>query len=349
MLPIRTPLLIAGLAVLLSACGGGSAGTAAPSMPAPDATPKVDLQPAMGDFYSYKEVYVNTSPGNTAPPAPLLWYVDIPTSVNGDGTWSETSTNDDAYIRRATSILRADGSTSSFINGACTTTYASPTGTSLKDLAVGVSWTTALAPAPTYSAGCTPSTYPTAGTRHGEVVAEETLTVAAGTFKTLKVVSSASTSYASGNKTATESTIWRDSVTRRVVKENYSSTSTTAQGKVSSYTAAIELQGYADAKRGRQSLNVERFAGPWSGSYSGSYSGSCSGQISTDGVLDAACGGGQFSIHGSVDARGQVTFSLSSGGVSGPVFSGSFESPLTINGTWSAGAGVSGNWTLNHL
>lgn len=92
------------------------------------------------------------------------------------------------------------------------------------------------------------------------------------------------------------------------------------------------------------------YAGNWSGSYSGSDSGTCSMVISTGGALSGSCVGklaGSFTISGSVDAQGEVSFHIGSGSSISGTFSGQFVSTTRVNGYWSVpGYGLSGAWAF---
>ena len=92
---------------------------------------------------------------------------------------------------------------------------------------------------------------------------------------------------------------------------------------------------------------MERFGGPWQGTFSGSYSGTCSGEIWPDGTLDAMCGGGQFNVHGLIDANGKIKFAQ--GAATVPVFAVTSSSPLKLEGAWQDSSGASGTCVLNHL
>jgi len=335
---LRT-ISILSIATLLSACGGGASTT-----PAIDTRTPARLTPSLGDFCSYKEIYTTT--GASTPTSTPYWYTAVVTDVEANGAWSETDVEESPSAPHMLEHVLADGDGDSSAKSGCTRSYQSTYNTSQRELVAGASWTRTMVAA--VAGNCTGSPL-TSAISNTTVLAMESVTVAAGTFQTAKVSLSSSYKYANGATLVDESTSWLDTNSRRLIKTSNIRTSTSASGKVGSSSTVAELQGYAQAGSGRSLLNVQRFAGGWSGSYAGPYSGSCTGQISPDGVLDASCGGGQFTLHGLIDANGNVTFSLSAGGGSGPSFSGKFDSPLSIQGTWSMPGGGAGTWQLNHI
>lgn len=93
------------------------------------------------------------------------------------------------------------------------------------------------------------------------------------------------------------------------------------------------------------------YAGSWSGAYSGSDSGTCDMTITSSGAMSGACVGklaGYFTMTGSVDAQGNVSFQLGAGSLVSGTFSGQFVSATRFNGTWLIpGYGLSGTWFFN--
>lgn len=183
--------------------------------------------------------------------------------------------------------------------------------------------------------------------KSNKAVALETITVKAGTFNTIKIISTTSPITDRGMTAGGEDTLWLDTLTHRRIKYVSRYYEISGDGSKSSGSVSGEPIGYASAKQGRKNLNIERFAGHWRGPYPGTYSGYCEGEVNLTGQLDADCGDGLFSVHGDIDANGNGTFHLTVNGVKGASSSGAFESPLSIGGTWSAGA-ASGTWKLEH-
>lgn len=186
----------------------------------------------------------------------------------------------------------------------------------------------------------------------GSVVAVESLTVLAGTFNAVKTVHTESFK-STTSMNVRELTCWRDAVTGLELKCNGSSTATPtrAGAAVTKRSFSWELGGFASGATGRQEANIERYAGKWQVWFTGTSNGICDVRIDTAGAISGACTnnyGLGFGIAGSVSANGTAKFNLTDSGTSGPGFSGSFESPLKIAGSWSAGTD-NGTWYMLHL
>lgn len=333
------------IAALLTACGGGGSGAStAATAPTIDTRASASLTPAVGDFYSYKGF--DTSTGASPPTSAPYWYTTVVTAVETNGAWTETSVQDSPPAPYTQQHFLADGVNDSRAESGCTRNFQSTYSTKQRELVVGASWTRTIVG--TVMGNHCPISSLTSGTVITTVLALETVTVPAGTFKTAKVSIRGSYKYATGSAMVEESTNWLDTDSRRLIKTSGTQSYTSTTGDVTLSSDAAELQGYAQAATGRRLLNVQRFAGDWTGSFAGPDSGTCIGQVSPDGVLDASCAGGLFTIHGLIDADGNVTYSLSAGGSTGPSFSGKFDSPLSVHGTWSRPGGGTGTWQLTH-
>lgn len=339
----RSSILLA-LAATLSACGGGG-GSGAPAPGAPpvavDNRPVVDIVPTVGDFYSYK---VSSITGDkSAPPTPdqTHFFAHAISKVDNDGSWVEIDV-DSTQSSLMESRFRSDGALTATKSARCSTSYTPVVYGKPKELKVGSEWTESYTM--TYQGDCSSTTE---AKNSAKATALETITVGAGTFNTVKIVSTpTSVKYENFTETV-ENTVWEDAVTHQMVRYVNRSEQTMNNGAKGSITTTGELIGYASAKQGRKNLNIERFAGPWAGAYSGTYSGNCEGGVSLDGKLDADCGDGLFSVHGDIDVTGKGTFYLTVNGVKGASFSGAFESLFSIGGVWSAGT-ASGTWKLEH-
>lgn len=351
-LPAKVPMkrlcIVAAIAATLSACGGGGGSSNNAAGTTPGATQPVvaavDLTPTVGDFYSYANTSTLTVDTAGATPQSMdVISTDTVTKANADNSWSDTKTADAADASAYDAHYLADGGITGVSNAFCSTTYTPALYTSQKSMPVGATWTS------NYTridgARCTPGQQ--TGKFSATAVALETVTVRAGTFNTVKVVSTNTLSTSDGASANDETTAWHDAVTHRVIKSSTRSAQVLANGDKGTIVSSNELVGFASAKQQRQRLNIERFAGPWSGSFTGSYSGECLGQVTRAGKLDADCGKGLFTVHGDIDVSGNGTFYLSSGGVRSATFSGAFSSPLGISGVWSAPS-ASGTWTLAH-
>jgi hypothetical protein len=343
----RLSILLA-IAATLTACGGGGgggSGAASPSAPAPvvDTRPVVDIVPTVGDFYSYRLTVTSTSGDKPLPSTPdqTHFFAHAISKVDSDGSWVETSV-DSSQSSLIESRFRSDGALTSTKSAGCSTTYTPVIYGKPKDLQVGSEWTESYTK--TSAGDCSSGTEEKSSAK---ATALETITVGAGTFNTVKIVSTPTTKKYEYFTETVENTVWEDAITHQMVKYVNRSEQTMNTGAKGSTTTSGELIGYASAKQGRKNLNIERFAGPWAGSYSGTYSGNCQGSVSLAGKLDADCGDGLFSVHGEIDVNGKGTFYLTVNGVKGANFSGAFESLFSIGGVWSAGT-ASGTWKLGH-
>ena len=341
----RISILLA-IAATLSACGGGGgSGAASPGAPAAavDTRPVVDIVPTVGDFYSYRVTHSLTTGDMPLPATPdythLFAYAI--SKVENDGSWVEVDI-DSTQDSRMESHFRSDGALTATKSARCSTTYTPVVYDKPKDLKVGSEWTESYTK--TYVGDCSSGTEAKNSAR---AAALETITVSAGTFNTVKIVSTPTSKKYENFTETVEYTVWEDAITHQMVKYVHQSTLTLNDGNKSRAVTSGELIGYASTKQGRKNLNIERFAGPWAGAYSGTYSGKCEGAVSLAGKLDADCGDGQFSVHGDIDVNGNGTFYLTVNGVKGASFSGAFESLFSIAGIWSAGT-ASGTWKLEH-
>ena len=338
--------ILLAIAATLSACGGGGSGGGASSAPAAvvDTRPVVNVVPTAGDFYSYRQGLNFTTGEQPVPSTPeaTRFYTNAVRQVGNDGSWTETAALATQTSPSTEFRYRADGSLMATKDQGCSVTYTAVSYLAPKDLKVGAEWSE------NYShvdnGNCF---FENEVKMTNKAVALETITVNAGTFDTVKIVSTGLPVTYPGYTETREETVWWETSTHRLIKSVSRINHVSTDGSKTSSISSGELIGYASAKQGRRNLNIERFAGPWAGSYAGTYSGQCQGQVSETGKLDADCGDGQFSVHGDIDVSGRGTFYLTVNGVKGPSFSGAFESLLSISGAWSAGA-ASGTWKLEH-
>ncbi|WP_445233719.1 hypothetical protein [Duganella rhizosphaerae] len=336
------------LAIGLTACGGRSspATPPLPPTPAPPApAPQAGLTPSVGDFYSYKVIDTSTTPGAGQQTSAPSWYTDVVNEVEADGAWTDVTVGDDDALR----VLRhyqANGDSDRYVNGGCTQSYVQTYSSARHDLVVGASWTSSVAY--TFTPGCTHN-HSISNSASTNVLALESVTVPAGTFNTVKVNTTRNFKYANGMSVTEVYTNWLDVDTHRAIKStNQSTTLFTDTGETYTSTSSFELQGYSQAKTRRSALNIERFAGPWAATYTGAYNGHCIGSMTTAGVFAADCDGG-FNIRGNIDASGNMTLALYLGTTSGPQFSGSLNTALSLQGTWKFPDGTGGSWTLTHI
>lgn len=331
------------LATTLSACGGGGGNQAGSSSTTP-ATPSAYTltKQTVKDFQSYN---VTWQPTGGASKNKQYWDTYVTTTVNADGSYTRAEV-DNAGSDRTYIDFTADGARKNVDRGCnyvFTPAYARIPGT----LAVGQTWEVN-----SLRTCVDDSKENTAINAKGSVVAIESITVAAGTFNAIKTIGTRSSTSKTGGA-VNEETCWRDTISGLELKCNVTTTTTStgATTSVTKQTSTTELGGYAQAATGRQKLNVERFAGKWEVWFTGTADGGCSVNILASGAVTGSCHnrlGNNFDIVGTVDAAGVASFHLSSYGMSGAGFSGTFESPLKIAGTWSAGSDQ-GTWYMLHL
>jgi hypothetical protein len=339
------------ISAALAACGGGggsSGGVSGPTNPPPAPPPAQGLTPTLGDFYSYK--YTENDSYTTGQPAGPLSYtsytLDVASAVGNDGTWSDTSTNSSPFGASSTGSYLADGGLYAGADSNCNRTYAPALYASLKELAVGKTWISNSEAVSTCYKPWNPSSRPPQVTITGTVLALESVTVMAGTFNTIKVSVKQESKYYDGRAQTTDETQWLEADTHRLIKLTGHVASTATTGNITLSDVGLELAGYSNAKAKLQRLTVERFAGGWRGRALQA-GGDCEGDIDLNGTLDINCGI-TFHLRGTIDAAGKVTFQPSTGGSSSPVLTARFDSPLSASGTWDAGGGVKGTWTITH-
>lgn len=341
--------LVAGV---LSACGGGGGGGGSSSgasaanpvagVTAPVAQPPAVFQNPRHSVNDFESVFV-TPLTSAGPLTPAYWATTVTTKVNPDNSYTQArvwSSN----TPRGYYDFDPDGADAT-LDTTChyTPAYIRVPGS----LTLGQSWNNSAV----VSCDDIPS-YRSERNTKGSVVAIEPLTVLAGTFNTIKTVRTETSKFATSS-TVKEYTCWRDTVTGLELKCNVSSTTTAvgADAAVTKSSSTWETGGFSVASTGRQKLNAERYAGKWQVWFTGTSEGICDVRIDTGGAISGNCTnnyGQGFGIAGSVAANGTAKFNLTESGASGPGFSGSFESPLKIAGTWSAGTD-NGTWYMLHL
>ena len=323
----------------LTACGGGG-GEGATNAPAASGTYRLGKQ-SVNDFESRRVTWQIAVTGQETTSGEF-WKTDVTTQVGNDGTYTKAAVGDGSNRRRYTEYSADGGRTT--VDSGCgyihTPAFSEVPGT----LAAGQSWETS-----STRTCANDSSQKTLITAKGAVVGIEQLTVAAGTFSALKTVTTITYKFANSS-TLNNETCWRDTVTGIDLKCNVTSVSTPTDtaNPVRTQTSTLELGGYAQTSTGRQKINIERFAGPWEVTFKGTADGVCTVKIDRAGSVDGACHnnfGIDFAIAGSVDNQGVARFNLAGEGLSGPAFSGNFESPQKIAGTWKVGSD-NGTWSM---
>ena len=332
------------VAGMLTACGGGGGGggtQAASNAPAAPSAYKLSKH-AVNDFDSQLVTPIAVGAGAAAAP---YWETAVTTTANADGSYTQARVYDGSFVRTYADFS-ADGGRKTWATS-CNFVY-TPTFAKVPDtLALGQSWEIN-----TTRTCVDSSTENTLITAKGSVVAIEPVTVAAGTFNAVKTVNTLTYRFPTGT-TVSQETCWRDTITGLDLKCDLSSTNTPVDTTkaITKQASTRELGGYAQAATGRQKLNVERFAGKWQVWFKGTTDGVCAVFISKTGGVSGTCNnsfGLGFDIAGTVDPQGTAQFNLRDISATGPGFSGSFESPLKISGTWSAGTD-NGTWYMLHL
>ncbi|NHZ63040.1 hypothetical protein [Massilia genomosp. 1] len=291
---------------------------------------------SVGDFATYTDVTMG-------------WKVSVTqriTKVNADGGWENADSVSQEKGAQTIEVFDGKGgmrSTNSY--AACTATYAPAAMQAPYSAAVGDSFDFAS----TMSIPCSKEETSRALTSKGKVVGIESKTVPAGTFSTLKIVSSETNlDLRTANVYVNywvEKTCWRDIITGLMVACN---TSTTSKGSGDvSFSSTTELVSYGQASTNREYLDPIRFAGPWSGNF-GAWYGACDLNIGFTGVITGSCKAAArtTAVTGSVDKAGVVTLNMSVAGGSSDTQSG--QAALFDMSGQLAGAAAPGAWTLKH-
>ncbi|MCE3265226.1 MAG: hypothetical protein K0R43_4305 [Pseudoduganella sp.] len=346
---LKRNFYIAVICTALSACGGGGGGASTTTLPDSSSKPAALTAVAwsVGDTFTHTSTTTITVDGTTSSPETLL-YTDVVTSIQVDGgaTVRRVFSDSNTYADLVYDSERRLMSTHTNL-GACKSEYMPARRSFLPNpVSVGTTWDVATK----LTTVCDGTTTETQYSIKYTVVAQESLTLPIGTFNALKVVSS-TTSETPTSTAKREITCWFDPQLNVELKCEGASTRTSkSTGKVLfSWTNASALQGYSSAKARRQFDTVSRFAGEWSGGYSGSGIPAtvCTVTIDTSGGFQGKCG--TITVAGTIAADGTMTFKLSEFGQTGPAFTGKFESPLSIKGTFTVPGGSGGTWTLVHM
>jgi hypothetical protein len=182
-------------------------------------------------------------------------------------------------------------------------------------------------------------------TLNGTVLAAESLTVGAGTFDTVKMTQTESTSNTALTTTSIQN-YWTDRITGRTIKVTSSYTETPTGKIAPSYQEnnARELVGYY-LKGQKGGAIVRRFAGNWAMVIEdGQDRFNCPISVDSNGQFSGNnCDGTPVVINGVVGESGAASGSTGDGAS----FSGTFTSPSRATGTWKNGSN-SGTWTAAH-
>lgn len=349
----RIKIIAAGVAgLILSACGGGGGGTGGTTT-SPQPTPGVFSRKAstVGDFLTQKAVSVTKF--NDANPQTLNYYfTEFVTEQNS--SFSKTTSTDSLPGSTSTSSTFDENGKQTILsfNDGCSNNYLPAYERFLPaSVRLDTTWDANI----TRNYSCINSN--DKGTDQlalkGKVLGQETVTVAAGTFSTIKY-SSTLTRTRPTSTLVTERTCWADPDSGINVKCTTVTTSTVPATPENGYvtTTTTELASFSHAATQRKKLSVERFAGDWAGVYKGDDHGYCTFTVDLTGSLQGSCQsngfGGTFALRGTIDANGNLSFILSSDGVSTPSFKGTLDSPGYMAGTWLLSGGGGGTWFMQH-
>lgn len=345
-------LLVAGM---LAACGGGGSGSGngAAQLPAGPKT-YTAAKATAGDYYVFQYVYREQGSSEET----QVYSTRLVSNVASNGTVSIKYLEDSqlssdpldmgsrAYSADFDGLGRWLGSS----NWSCGISSNPPMYTVAPlTLAVGMNWEYS----GVGSAKCSNEAAVQTTLRHRDTaVALEQVTVAAGTFNTIKVNRSAVEEDDNFSYAAERSCWWEPDLGIEVkCATNETITNKTTGVKTPRYETR-ELQGYSTQQLGRRNDAVQRFAGNWTGQYSGRIfgaddKGSCSFTFDLAGNVKGSCSGAAvgFSVTGKVSAAGQLTLNMVSGNANWTA-QGKMDSIEQASGTWEAPSYGSGTWLV---
>jgi hypothetical protein len=350
-------LTIVVAAGMLAGCGGGGSGSGNGSTSAQlPSGPKTytAAKATVGDYYAYKLTYreQNSSYESAAYATRLV------SNVAANGTVSIKSFSDDQVSNEplafASNSYSADfdalGRWLGSSNWDCGASSNPPMFLIAPlTLSVGMKWEYS----GVGSSKCsTEAATQTTLANQNAAVAQEQVTVAAGTFNTIKVSRSAVEDSDRTRYTAERSCWWEPElgVEVKCVANQSSTDKTTGVKSVSSQ--AWELQGYSNQKLSRKADSVQRFAGNWAGRYQARVSGSdsagdCTFIIDLAGNITGSCSGAAvyFSVTGNVSADGKLALNIANSNSAWAV-AGKVDSVEQLSGTWTAPEFGSGTWIV---
>jgi len=207
---IRNGAALVAAGLLISACGGGGSNNMAPTNPSPT---YYFVTPALNAQYVYAQTIVDNSANTINETVALLV-----TAVQGSGAYTEQQSDPTGTVVTVNGVTysvldesinfnpEGQATTYSFMpaNGSLTTcTYTPSAGGLTYPTQVGTTWTT------NYTLSCG-SAAPVSYTHTGVVADVEAVTVPAGTFQALKVMSTITWTDANGTTRTQNATNWRD-------------------------------------------------------------------------------------------------------------------------------------------
>ena len=384
---MKTFNLIAASAIassLLTACGGSSNSGNNPSQPQPPVITKYDrITPAAGDNYTFK-VTLQSVDGSS----PKVFYrTEEYSAFDQYGSQNKAININEPYLTRAWEYVKQDGSLTGQgkaydlgystyqyfplinpTNYSCS--YLTPYTSSTPPYYVGHSWESS-ARTQCYINGKSLVGYDFVRTNKGSIVAQETVTVPAGSFTALKEVFTFSYNELSPNPgggkvyMTSDRTCWRDVKTSTYVKCQITTTDpyydippTTSVTDKPKISILEELTGYS-IKNGGTLLVPQRFAGNWDVSFpDGKLFGSPVSDnnqltIDTDGNISMAVGFSPWTntlpaFQGKIDNAGNLKMTGSSyDGKAIYTVTGTASGTNSVSGTIVSSTGASQTWQMN--
>lgn len=328
-----------GLAALLVACGGGGDDAGAAPVAAP--LPITRTEAVVGDYFVYAMTFTTSVPAGVAPRAYNL--TTAYRSIALDGTNQRVSTRSDvAAVQQSTyNVNAALVSSDYFLGGAVICTFSPPAQASPPyPRAVGQAWSG------TSVHNCAGPQ--TTMVQSGQIVARENLVTPAGTFDAYRTIRTALNTDTT-SVTSQDLTYWYSVDRGFLLRCDHTNTTTPAGSTTPNNVISVTqiLTGVGGPARPAQGNVLTRFQGLWRVQYTGGASGNCAQLfVSSSGTVSGNCtpaGGSAFAVTGTVNAGGEVSIVLPTGGV----LTGTLTAPYAGTGTWVDG-GLSGAWTAVH-
>jgi hypothetical protein len=337
---------ITALALLTSACGGGSSGTpgaANPPAAAANVFPSVD--PTVGDYVVLQET-VTAAAGTTLPTPSVYSFARTYTASSPIARIDFDSRSDGPSLNflKSNRSFDIDGKEITSTTAGVTCTYAPALATfPAKGALPNSSFSSSSVKTCSASgAGLTTDNITITGT----AVGLEDVTVPAGTFKAFKYTSTRITRNATNQGTSV-GTFWVDTVSGRTIKyvTNLKGIIIATGASTADLTYTTEMVAYRVLANNTGFASAKSFSGGWTVAFTGSAAGVCNLTVTASGAMSGQCNGngGSPSASGGVSDAGALSVLLSDG----TRITGSLSSPSAGSGTWANGT-ATGTWTASH-
>ncbi len=347
---------------LLAGCGGSGGGQTGNESPQLETGPKtyVAAKPTASDYYTYKLVSQEGSA-----PATSSYITASVSNVAADGGISVTFLYDapnlsatslgDPKFNSSTSIGNYDGLgrwLGTKNGSSCTSAPNQPYyPIAPLTISVGMNWQ--------FSGVVTDSCSPDVPTQttveiKDSAVAQESVTVAAGTFNTIKVTRNSSEKNNVSTVVMERNCWWEPNLGIEVKCVSTSTKTSSASGVSISQKESWEMLGYANQQLARKADTVVRFVGAWKGTYFGGgfYPGNiqkeCHLAVDVDGRARGYCLGAatSFIFSATVGADGALNF-IGDPDYPGMTMTGKLGNLTQMSGEWSIPSrAASGTWDL---